>query len=430
MRNPIGIAPLNSAIGYARKPKVQAEWLMKHVDAGVGYIYISHTRPDRSSPAEAKPALKFIRATCPGFAKREGLFATGNVESCINYADTSLEVMSIIKGQLPEDVPLIAQISAPTNDLNAWAEHAKEFESAGADMIDLDVSCPITVVSSDELEGAVSSKNLMGVSNLEVETMVKMGLAPCIGDTPEVLGPIVKTVVDAVKVPVGVKPSAEAGFPKCVVLAKICAENGADYVSNINSPITVAPPKIYERGRSPWESVNLKINPIAAAIGPWDRYQCYKSTATIALYVPEIDVKAIGGIVNPEHVVEMLMLGAKKVGLSSGFFWKGRKLITQSINFLNDFMDREGYETVDDLVGIGLQYVQQVDESIVWEEDKITAKVNKSKCTQCGTCMDFYWPVPVEGDDSFPVIDEVNCQGCGMCVAICPGNALSIERIG
>ena len=334
--------------------------------------------------------------------------------------------MEILKKNVPDDVPIIAQISAPVGDLEVWGKHAKTFEDAGADMIDLDVSCPITVVSSDELEGAVSIENILGVRNMEVEMMVKMGLAPCVGDTPEVLGPIVKAVVDAVNIPVAVKPSAEAGFPKCVVLAKICAENGAHGVTNINSPITVAPPKIYEKGRSPWESVNFKINPIGAAMGPWDRYQCYKSTATIALYAPEIDVQAVGGIVNPEHVVEALMLGARKIGLSSGLFWKGRKLITQSVNFLDNFMDEQGYKTVDEIIGLGLQYVQQVDESVEWEEDLIYAKVNKSKCVQCGTCMDFYCPVPVKGSDGFPVIDEVNCQGCGLCVAICPGDALKI----
>ena len=199
MRNPIGIAPLNSAIGYARKPKVQADWLMRHVDAGAGYVYVSHTRPARSSPAEARPALKFLKATCPGFAEREGMFCTGDVESCINYLDTSLEVTSIIRKQLPDDVPLIAQISAPVSDLDAWGKIAKEFEDAGADMIDLDVSCPITVVSSDELEGAVSIENIMGVSTLEVETLCKLDLAPCIGETPEILGPIVKATVDYIE---------------------------------------------------------------------------------------------------------------------------------------------------------------------------------------------------------------------------------------
>ncbi|UCF56268.1 MAG: 4Fe-4S binding protein, partial [Deltaproteobacteria bacterium] len=262
-----------------------------------------------------------------------------------------------------------------------------------------------------------------------MRTLRALNLAPSVGDTPEVLGPIVKACVEAVNVPIGVKPSAEAGFPKCVAIAKICADNGATFVTNINAPLSVAPPKIYEQGGSPYESVNLSLNPIGAVCGPWDRYQCYKTTATIALFVPEVDVAAVGGIVRTEHVVEMLMLGAKHIELSSGFFWKGRKMITDSVEFLNRFMDEQGYEKMDDLIGIGLKHMGLVDASLDWEEDKIAAKVDKDKCTQCGVCTDFYCPVPTNGDDGYPVIDETNCQGCGLCVAICPGDALSVERL-
>jgi MinD superfamily P-loop ATPase len=70
-----------------------------------------------------------------------------------------------------------------------------------------------------------------------------------------------------------------------------------------------------------------------------------------------------------------------------------------------------------------------VDSSIDWEADKIAARVDKEKCIQCGVCADFYCPVPTMGDDDFPFIDESLCQGCGLCVAICPGNALAVVRL-
>jgi len=429
MRNPIGVAPLNGAIGYARKPKVAADELMKHAEAGAGFVYISHTRPTRSSPAENKPALKFIKAQCPGFAKREGLFVTGDVEACVHYLDSSLETLSIVKKQLPDDVPVIGDVSGFGADPDSWAKIAKEFEDAGADAIELDTACPITIVSSEKMEGSVTVDTIAGIDTKEMETLRKLNLAPSVGDTPEVLGPIVRACADAVEVPIGVKPSAEAGFPKCVAIAKICADNGATFVTNINAPLSVAPPQIYNNGRSPYESVNFRLNPIGAVSGPWDRYQCYKTTATIAFFVPEIDVAAVGGIVNSEHVVEMLMLGAKHVHLSSGLFWKGRKFITDSVAFLDRFMDEHGYEKMTDLIGIGLKHMGFVDSSIDWEEDKIATRVDKEKCIQCGVCTDFYCPVPTTGDDGFPFIDESLCQGCGLCVAICPGNALSVVHL-
>jgi len=120
------------------------------------------------------------------------------------------------------------------------------------------------------------------------------------------------------------------------------------------------------------------------------------------------------------------MTGAKTVGLSSGFFWKGRRFITDSVTFLNRFMDEQRYKKMEDLVGMGLNYVKPVDDSIDWKVGKIAAKVDQEKCIKCDVCSDGFCPVPVKGGDGFPMIDKNNCQGCGYCVAICPADALSI----
>jgi dihydropyrimidine dehydrogenase (NAD+) subunit PreA len=427
MRNPIGIAPLNPAIAYARNPKVQADWLMRHVDAGAGYIFVSATRPERSSPLEAKPSLKFIKIDCPGFAKREGILSTGDIMAIQFYLDKTLEVMSLLKKQLPENVPIIAQPHVAGPDLKKWVDHCKLMEEAGADALELNF-CPITLVGEEETDDE-AVKLINEIDTLEMRTLRKMGLAPGIGEIPEILYEVTKVCVEAVNIPVGLKPVAEAGFPKCVALAKLAAEAGAAYVGNITTPLSVAPPNIYEKGRSPWEKVNFPINPFCGTSGPTDRYHCRKTVTTVALFGPEIDIMGIGGIVNPEHVIETMMLGAKTVALSSGFFWKGRKLLTDSIDLLNRFMEEQGYEKVEDLVGLGLQYVKPVDNTIDWEEDKIAARVDKEKCSRCGTCWDSYCPVPLEGEDGYPHISETNCQGCGFCISICPTDAISIGRL-
>jgi dihydroorotate dehydrogenase/Pyruvate/2-oxoacid:ferredoxin oxidoreductase delta subunit len=427
MRGPIGIAPLNPAIAYGRNPTVQADWLMRHVEAGAGYIFVSATRPERSSPLESKPAIKFIKAECPGFAKREGILSTGDIMAIQFYLDKSLEVMSRLKQQLPKDVPIIAQPHVAGPDLIKWVTLCKLLEEAGADALELNF-CPISIVGDEETDDE-ATKLINAVDTLEMRTLRKLGLAPGIGEIPEVLSEVVRVCVDAVNIPVGLKPVAEAGFPKCVALAKLAADAGAAYIGNVTAPLTVAPPNIYQKGRSPWEDVHFPINPFAGVSGPMDRYQCRKAVGTVALYVPEIEIMGIGGIVTSEQVVETMMLGAKTVALSSGFFWKGRKLLRDSISFLDRFMDEQGYESVDDLVGLGLTYVRPVDPDFDWEEDKIAAKVDKGKCSKCGTCWDSYCPVPVEDEDGYPRIDEKNCQGCGFCMTICPTEAISVVRL-
>jgi dihydropyrimidine dehydrogenase (NAD+) subunit PreA len=146
------------------------------------------------------------------------------------------------------------------------------------------------------------------------------------------------------------------------------------------------------------------------------------------MFVPEIDIMAIGGIVNPEHAVEMLMLGAKAVGLSSGFLWKGRKLITDTVSFLSNLMDEQGYKRMEDLVGAGLKYVKAIDSTVDWKTGQIAARVDKKKCVRCGVCSDAFCPVPVKGADGYPVINEKLCQACGMCVAVCPVDAIKVMQ--
>jgi dihydropyrimidine dehydrogenase (NAD+) subunit PreA len=427
MRNPIGVAALNPAVAYARTPTVQADWLMRHVEAGAGYLYISATRPQRSSPAEANPALKWLKIQCPGFARRESLFTTGDIMATQFYLDKTLEVLSIIKKKLPAGVPIIAQPHVAGADIEAWVDLCKVFEEAGADALELNVACPISLVGHEETDPAV--RLIEQVDTLEMRVLRGLGLIPSLGDIPEVLAPLTKACVEAVKIPVGVKPSAEAGFPKCVALAKVVADAGARWVTNITAPISIAPPDIYERGKSPWNVVHFPVNPFSGVSGPNDRYHCFKDTVTVALFVPGIDVFAVGGLVNPEHCVEVLMMGARAVGLSSGFFWKGRKFITDSVKFLDRFMDEQGYEKIEDLVGLGLQYVRPVDASIDWKVGKIAARADTSKCTQCGICSDGFCPIPVKSSGDFPVIDESKCQACGYCVAICPAEALSIVEL-
>jgi len=51
-------------------------------------------------------------------------------------------------------------------------------------------------------------------------------------------------------------------------------------------------------------------------------------------------------------------------------------------------MNENGYEKIEDLIGIGLPYVKPVDDTIDWKVGKIAAAVDQRKCIQCGVCSD------------------------------------------
>jgi heterodisulfide reductase subunit A-like polyferredoxin len=59
----------------------------------------------------------------------------------------------------------------------------------------------------------------------------------------------------------------------------------------------------------------------------------------------------------------------------------------------------------------------------------VTADVDPDKCAVCCTCVRTCpYNVPVIGSDGYAVIDAAGCQGCGCCVAECPGKAISLKH--
>lgn len=70
----------------------------------------------------------------------------------------------------------------------------------------------------------------------------------------------------------------------------------------------------------------------------------------------------------------------------------------------------------------------------IWENDSkgvkiMPAKVNKNKCTGCGTCVD---ECPVEAitldeEEGIAVVNEDECVDCGACEDVCPADAIKVE---
>lgn len=56
------------------------------------------------------------------------------------------------------------------------------------------------------------------------------------------------------------------------------------------------------------------------------------------------------------------------------------------------------------------------------------AVVNGELCAACGTSTNFCQFAAISVDDGFAHIDAAACMGCGVCVAHCPQEALSLLR--
>lgn len=430
MRSPLGIAPINMPLGKrsAITPELHAEVLLKHAEAGAGFIYVpgaSYITKEiiselkkRARPRETSKApggMRFMKVETPGFGV-EGLYHINAPmipppENRLTSFDLVRRIIEILKKRLPENVPIIASM-APLGDFPETAViSAKKLEEVGVDLIEVNVSCP----AIPGIDGAVDYY-------LEKDFPLLM-VGALLGDHPDLVEKIAKEVVSAVDIPVGFKLPHLVGFPRIVGLARNLRDAGIKYLEILNQLPTIAPPDIYDRGKSAWPYVGG--NPFVAASGGFLRMGCYANVAGISKFAPGIDIAASGGLLTPEHAVEVMMLGGKLVEYCTGMLFQGRSLLRQSTEFLKNFIVEQGYEEVEKLVGIGVPHITPLD-TVIMHTGKVVAEVDPSKCQESGVCTDNIC-IAIERDGGKAKIRAEACNGCGLCVATCPNQAITLK---
>lgn len=432
VRSPIGVAPIGMPEGKksAITPELHADILLRHVDAGAGFVYVpgadyitrelldelgAHSRPREltSKPGDSR----WLKMATPG-SGAEMVYhivfpATEPPERRLVSYQKWGKMIEILKKHLPQDVPVITCISPLGASPESAVASARKAAELGADLIELNIS-----------KG--SSAGIAGSVDYYLERdfpCINVGLL--LGDHPDLVVKIAAAVVKAVDIPVGVKISPETGFPRVVGLARDLKQAGVRYIHAFNHSGTVAAPDIYNRGKSQWPFV--VGNPFAGTSGGVLRSTLYKDVAAMAKFCPGIDIAAAGGLMTPEHVVEVMMLGARLPQVCTGMLMQGRALLRRTAEFLPAFMDQQGYRSVDDFIGIGVQHITPIDQ-VEMNTDKIVAVVDQAKCQGSGVCTDSVCVAMTMHNGKAMVRTEA-CSGCGMCVVACPNEAISLKLL-
>jgi len=431
LRTPVGVGSIGGPAvrSEALTPDLYADIFLKHIAAGAGYICLPSTahvpeallldlekRARHPAPQKptARPLMFFkarekasIHALPPGGSHPR---RTAGV-----FARTTSVLIEKLKQQKPKDIPLIANVSGLGFFAETFVAGARAHEEAGVDLIELNLSSP--AAAQGMLDEAVEGY-LQGNFPL-----VAPGLF--LGDQPELVERVTREVSRAVSIPVGVKISAETGFPRLIELARRIRDAGARFITCSNFAVTVTPPDIYAKGRSTWPY--LDGLPLGVMGGEWLRPLVYKQVACIARFVPGIDIMACGGIGKPEHVIESMMLGAKAVEMVTPVLFQGRKLLTRNVRFLEKYMDEQGYETPEDFRGLALKYFKPGNQlHSTHDERSLLARVDSGKCKGCGVCADsICLAMSLEGGRA--KVNAGKCMACGMCVVVCPHEAVTLD---
>ena len=434
-KSPIGVAAIAHHFGkdipedHEAPGEADAKVLLKHIQAGAGYVYVNGfsatdatqkkllERARREEVDRLQDATRTLKAETPvppyGV---EGVYYHVmapfklNTDQFRNFDIFTQNLINTLRKNKPEDVPIISGILGLGDLPDTYVDGAKRCEELGVDLIELNFSCP----GPAGMRGAVND-------------FFQKRFAPhfqgtLIGDQPDLVEEVVRQVVKSVKIPVGAKLSAETGFPRIVGIAKAVRDAGAKYILVTGGAVGIVPPDIYHRGKPQWPFMDG--NPFCLTSGSWLRRVCYRDVAAIAKFVPGIDIGAAGGLVTPEHCVEALMLGASLTQLCTGVMEQGRGLIRKSTGFLKKFMAEQGYNKVQDIVGLGLPYIKY-QEDVDMMEGQVVSELDETKCTRCGHCLDNLCTA-IYSDRGKVRVNQNKCTGCGSCGVACQQNAFKL----
>lgn len=253
-----------------------------------------------------------------------------------------------------------------------------------------------------------------------IEDVVNAGarMVELVSYQQETMLDMVERAVELVDVPVIVKLSPN--WPDPIGTAKASVMRGASAITAMDSigpalrvDINTGKPVVAGQGGRGWLTGSA-IRPIAQAM--------------VADLKSELDVPVIGlgGVIEAQDAVEMMMIGADAVGICSTLIINGVDHLVKLQENLLEFLNNNDYENVSSLIGLSSEYLNQKE-----KKELFTFTFHLDKCINCQKCVIGCSYNARKLEDKKMELDKDLCRYCGYCASICPTDALEIiEEVG
>lgn len=361
------------------------EMCSRAFDAGWGGIVYKTLNVDKTfkviMPSPRLNAYHYENSRMVGLQNAEQISDRG-------LADNIKDIKAL-KQKYPKKV-LVSSIMG----LNAkdWATLAKMSEDVGADMLELNFSCP--QMATDK------GGHKIGQNYAAVEQFTS-------------------AVKNACKIPVIAKMTPN--ITDIIPVAMAAKNGGADAVSAINTIraitavdfTTMTPcPTIYGKSAITGFS-GAAVKPIASRFVA----ELFNSKE---LGLP---VSAMGGVQTWSDALQLMLLGGTTIQVTTAVMKYGYRIVEDMIEGLQDFMQANGIARLSSIVGKAAEKL--VDPSELDTEHQVVSVIDEDKCIGCGRCYISCYDSANQAIEFDSVkrkakVNAKRCVGCTVCKHVCP----------
>ncbi len=338
---------------------------------------------------EASPRFSAVKST-------EGQwYGFKNIEQLSDHSvEENMEIFRELKRNYPSKV-IIASIMGRSEE--EWTYLAKRVTEAGADVIELNFSCP-----NMEAKGTGSDVGQ------DPETCRRYSAAARKGSSLPILAKMTPNITD-MRVPA--RASLEGG---CDGIAAI---NTIKSITGVNIDTLVGYPSVHGKTMIGGYS-GAAVKPIALRF-------IAELASDPALKGRHLS--AMGGVYTWRDALEYLLLGASSIQVTTSVMEYGYRIIDDLVAGLKIYMAQRNYSSVAELIGLALGTVVENDE--VERDTVVFPIIDKDRCLGCGRCyiscrdgghQALSWD---EGTRSVR-LDGKKCVGCQLCALVCPAEAI------
>ena len=345
------------------------------------------------------PKHYFIDEVSPRFdaLTKEGEPFVGfkNMEQIAEHPlEENLADLRKLKKNYPDKV-LIASIMGSNEE--DWETLARLVTEAGADMLELNFSCP---------------------------QMTSHAMGSDVGSNPELCYKYCQAVRRGTHLPFMAKMTPNITDMCDPAIASI--KGGANGISAINTIKSIINVDLDKKvglpivdGKSSISGYSGKaVKPVALRF-----IQQMKTREELK----DVEISGIGGIETWEDAAEFILLGCKNLQVTTGIMQYGYRIVEDMCNGLMHYMEEQGVDHLEDLVGLANKNIIPAEEL---DRDYIVyPEIDSDKCVGCGRCViscfdGAHQAMEWHEENRRPTCNHDKCVGCLLCGLVCPVGAI------